>query len=137
LKISANPKDQVSAVATTLIWTSDKPMTILGFTGVELAQASHTTTVLTIVNINGIAMNTAAMTYTVPTSGALAQTFFINSDGEHLSTIAGTTGVGAGWEFPIEGVTILEITVVTTAGGATVANIYSLVAETGGTITPT
>jgi len=52
LKISANPKDQVSAVATTLIWTSDKPMTILGFTGVELAQASHTTTVLTIPHNN-------------------------------------------------------------------------------------
>jgi len=136
VQVVDNTKNQVSAVATTYTWTSDEPMTVLGFNGVEAAQAGHTTTVITITQVNGVAMNTAAMTYTISSSGAAAQTFFTNVDG-YIGSIAGTATVDVGWELPLEGVTSIAVEVVTTAGGATVSNTYSLVALSGGTITPT
>jgi len=135
VKVSENSKAQASAAATTYTWTSDAPMTIVGLKGAELAQTDHTTTVFTITQINGVAMNTAAMTYTTQSSAAAAHTFFSNSVGEQIGSIAGVGTSGAGFLLPIEGVTSITMTVVTTAGSVTVTNAYSLIAETAGTIT--
>jgi len=136
IQVVDNTKNQVSAGATTYTWTSDQPMTVLGFNGVEAAQTDHTTTVITITQVNGVAMNTAAMTYATATTVAAAQTFFSNVDG-YVGSIIGVAAIGGGWELPLEGVTSIAVEVVTTAASVTVSNTYSLVATTGGTITPT
>jgi len=136
LKISANTKNQVSAVATTYTWTSTQPMKIIGLIADEAAQTTHTTTVITIIEVNTETIATADATFTTASTVAAASDYFINVKDEYIGSIAGTPTVAAGWQMPIEGVTQFQITVVTTAGGATVSNTYSLVAETGGTITP-